>query len=78
MQTINVLDDSNKYIQEIQNELEKKDWRNVLDEAKNKYEMEWPDDKDEIEEDPAFQKMWKELGGDAVVNKTVEKKKVTV
>lgn len=59
MQTISVLDDSNKYIQEIQNELEKKDWRNVLDDAKNKYEMEWPDDKDEIEEDPAFQKMWK-------------------
>lgn len=50
----------------------------MLDDAKNKYEMEWPDDKDEIEEDPAFQKMWKELGGDAVVNKTVEKKKVTV
>lgn len=30
-----------------------------MDDAKNKYELEWPDDKDEIEEDPAFQKMWK-------------------
>lgn len=34
MQTINVLEDSNKYIKMIQNELEKKDWRNVLEEAK--------------------------------------------
>jgi hypothetical protein len=66
-----VLDDSNKYIQEIQEVLEKKDWRNVLDEAKNKCEIEWPDDQEEVESDPAFQQMWKELGGDATVAKTV-------
>lgn len=62
----------------MQAELEKKDWRNVLDEAKNKYEMEWPNDSEEVQNDPAFQEMWKELGGDAVVNKTVERKKVHV
>jgi hypothetical protein len=31
-----------------------------------------------VQNDPAFQQMWKELGGDAVVNKTVEKKRVQV
>jgi hypothetical protein len=73
-----VLDESNKYIQEVQNDLEKKDWRNVLDEAKNKYELEWPDDSEETQNDPAFQQMWKELGGDAAVSKAVERKKVHV
>ena len=47
LQTIEVLDDSNKFIQTIQKELEDKDWRNVVDQAKNKYEMEWPDDTEE-------------------------------
>lgn len=36
IQTIDVLDDSNKYIREVQDELESKDWRNVLAEAQNK------------------------------------------
>jgi hypothetical protein len=40
--------------------------------------MEWPDDTEEVQSDPAFQQMWKELGGDAAVNKAVERKKVTV
>jgi len=39
--------------------------------------MEWPDDKDEVENDPAFQKIWQELGGDAEVRR-VEKKSVNV
>lgn len=77
MQTIDVLDQSNQYIQQVQTELEKKDWRNVLDEAQHKYELDWPDDTEETQNDPAFQQMWKELGGDAVVNK-VERKRVAV
>lgn len=78
IQTIDVLDQSNKYIQEIQNELQKKDWKNVLSEAQNKYEIQWPDDSQEVQNDPAFQEMWKQLGGDAAVSKVVEKKKVQV
>ena len=31
MQTIDALEDSNKYVREIQDVLEKKDWRNVLE-----------------------------------------------
>ena len=42
IQTIDVLDDSNKYIKDIQNQLERKDWRNILNEAQRKYEVEWP------------------------------------
>jgi hypothetical protein len=38
------LDDANKYVQEIQEHLEQKDWRKVLDDATYKYELEWPDD----------------------------------
>jgi hypothetical protein len=37
MQTIDALEDSNKYVREIQDVLEKKDWRNVLEEAQHKY-----------------------------------------
>lgn len=40
--------------------------------------MEWPDDKDEVENDPAFQQMWKELGGDAAVKKVAQRKNVNV
>ena len=72
-----MLDDSNKYIQEIQQTLEQKDWRRVLDEAQNKYEIEWPNDSEEIQEDPAFKEMWKELGGDTVGQK-VPRKAITV
>ena len=39
-----MLDDSNKYIREVQDVLEDKDWRGILVDAQNKYEMEWPDD----------------------------------
>lgn len=76
IQTIEVLDQSNKYIQTIQEELQNKDWRNVLAEAQNKYEIEWPNDQEEIQEDPAFQKMWDELGGNKL-SKSVEKKNVS-
>lgn len=48
MKTIDVLDDSNKYIREVQDVLEAKDWRNVLAEAQEKVEIEWPDDREEI------------------------------
>ena len=77
MQTIEVLDSSNKYINEIQTQLENKDWRGILADAQNKYELEWPDDREEVQEDPAFQKMWDELGGNKIA-KTVEKKAVRV
>lgn len=40
--------------------------------------MEWPDDRQEVENDPAFQEMWKELGGDKISTKEVSKKQVTV
>lgn len=66
---VNVLDDSNKYIKEIQDELEAKDWRNVLAESEKKYEIEWPDDSEEIQNEPEFQAMWKEIGGDKIVEK---------
>lgn len=79
IQTIDVLDDSNKYIKEVQDALEAKDWRNVLAEAQNKVEIEWPDDREEVEEDPAFQQMWEELGGNKIAKgKEVQKKKVSV
>ena len=51
MQTIDVLDNSNRYIREVQDELEAKDWQGVLADAQNKYEMEWPDDSEEFQED---------------------------
>jgi hypothetical protein len=74
-----VLDDSNKYIREVQDVLEAKDWRNVLADAQNKVEIEWPDDREEVEEDPAFQQMWDELGGNKISkNKEVERKNVNV
>jgi hypothetical protein len=48
-------------------------------EAQKKYEIEWPDDREEIEEDPEFQAMWKEIGGDKIEGKKeVEGKKVNV
>ena len=42
--TIDALEDSNKYIKDIQNELERKDWQNVLAEAKQKTDIQWPED----------------------------------
>ena len=56
-----MLDDSNKYVKEIQDHLEAKDWQNVLAEAQQKVEIEWPDDSEEIQDDPAFKAMWEEI-----------------
>jgi hypothetical protein len=70
-----VLDDSNKYIREVQEALEEKDWQGVLADAQTKCQIEWPDDREEVEEDPAFQEMWAELGGNKlpkVAKKTVK------
>jgi hypothetical protein len=44
-------------------------------------EIEWPDDREEVEEDPAFMKMWDELGGNKLAKgkgKEVSKKTVKV
>lgn len=41
----------------MQDLMEKKDWQGIIDEAKNKYELEWPEEEN-MEEDPAFQAMW--------------------
>ena len=41
-------------------------------EAQKKYQIEWPDDREEIQEDPDFQAMWKQIGGDKIAgNKQV-------
>lgn len=66
IQTVNVLEDSNKYIKMAQQEMENRDWRNVLEQAKNKYELEWPEDDEEIENDPKFQALWNQLGGNKI------------
>jgi hypothetical protein len=51
----------------------------VLADAQNKVEIEWPDDREEVEEDPAFQQMWEELGGNKISKgKEVGKKNVNV
>ena len=47
----------------------------MLADAQQKCEVEWPEE--EAEEDPAFQKMWDELGGNKVT-KRVEVKQVKV
>ena len=38
--------------------MEKKDWQGVIEDAKNKYELEWPQDEDQLDDDPAFNAMW--------------------
>lgn len=73
MKTVDVLEDSNKYINDVQQYMEKKDWRGILDEAKQKYEVEWPEEED-IEEDETFQKLWDQIGG----NKIPAKKQINV
>lgn len=51
----------------------------MLADAQNKVEIEWPDDREEVEEDPAFQQMWEELGGNKISKgKEVGKKNVNV
>ena len=75
-QTIEVLEDSNRYIREVQEALEDRDWRGVLPDCQNQYAIDWPDDSEEVQEDPAFQEMWAELGGNKLPQ--VASKKVTV
>lgn len=36
-QTIDALEDSNKYIKQMQQLMEKKDWQGIVEDAKNKY-----------------------------------------
>ena len=62
----------------MQDQLEAKDWRGVLQDAQQKYEIDWPNDSEEVQEDPAFQQMWEELGGNTAVQKSVAKKNVHV
>lgn len=50
--------------------MENKDWQGVIEEAKNKYELEWPQDEEELEDDPAFTAMWEELGGNKISAKS--------
>lgn len=54
--------------------MEKKDWQGVIEDAKNKYELEWPQDQENIEEDPAYKAMWEELGGNKIDKKISNKK----
>ena len=63
-----MLDDSNRYVRDIQEYLEAKDWQNVLAEAQHKVQIEWPDDSREVQEDPAFKAMWEEIGGNQITN----------
>lgn len=57
----------------MQNEMEEKDWRGILEQAKHKTELDWPEEEN-MDEDPAFQELWKEIGG----NKIPEKKQINV
>lgn len=57
-----MLDESNKYMSKVQQELEDKDWRDVVAQAQVKYEgVEWKADE---EEDEDFKKIWRDLGGE--------------
>lgn len=58
----------------MQDLMEKKDWQGVIEDAKNKYELEWPQDQENIEEDPAYKAMWEELGGNKIDKKISSKK----
>ncbi len=58
----------------MQDLMEKKDWQGVIEDAKNKYELEWPQDQENIEEDPAYKAMWEELGGNKIDKKISNKK----
>ena len=48
--------------------MEDKDWRGILADCQNQYAIDWPDDSEEVEEDPAFQEMWAEIGGNKISN----------
>ena len=50
--------------------MESKDWQGVIEDAKNKYELEWPQDEEQLEDDPAFTAMWEELGGNKISGKS--------
>ncbi len=56
--------------------MQKKDWRSVLEEAKNKVQLDWGQQQD-IQEDQDFKAMWKEIGGDKI-DKIPAKKSVNV
>lgn len=70
MQTIDALQESNQYIKEMQVLMQNKDWQGVIEDAKNKYELEWPQDEEQLEDDPAYQAMWEELGGNKLAQKS--------
>lgn len=70
MQTIDALQESNQYIKEMQVLMQNKDWQGVIEDAKNKYEIEWPQDEEQLEDDPAYQAMWEELGGNKLTQKS--------
>lgn len=42
----------------MQQMMDQKDWQGVIEDAKNKYELEWPDDEEDMNDDPAFQELW--------------------
>lgn len=54
--------------------MEKKDWQGIIDDAKNKYELDWPQDEEQLEDDPEFQAMWDQIGGNKL--KTNKKKNI--
>ena len=49
--------------------MEEKDWRGILDEAKNQYQVEWPQEEEELDDDPTFQALWDEIGGNKIDKK---------
>ncbi len=64
---INVLDESNKYMAKVQQQLEDKDWRSIVEQSKEKYVgIEW---EAEEEEDEQFKQLWHDLGGDKLDEK---------
>lgn len=45
---VNVLDESNKFMAKVQQELDDKDWRSVVEQAKQKYEgVDWGTEEEE-------------------------------
>ena len=44
-----------------------------MDEAKNQYQVEWPQEEEELDDDPTFQSLWDEIGGNKI-DKKIEKK----
>ena len=40
--------------------------RMIIEDAKNKYEIEWPQEEEDLEDDPTFQTLWNEIGGNKI------------